>query len=94
MTEKEEYEKLLQRAQLVDKNVQINFVMLDLQPKWMKCRRTKRLVFQFHKLGQDEGFDCLRENVRKVSNPPRKAGKSGDHTGEHDVGRAWAPGFL
>jgi hypothetical protein len=94
MTEKEKYEKLLQRAQLVDPNVQINFVMLDLQPRWMKCRRTRRLVFQFHKLGQEEGFDCLREKARKVSNPPRKAGKPGDHAGEHDVRRAWSLGFL
>jgi hypothetical protein len=40
------------------------------------------------------GLDCLREKARKVSNPPGKAGKLGDHAGEHDVGRAWAPGFF
>jgi hypothetical protein len=40
------------------------------------------------------GLDCLRENVRKVSNPPREAGKLGNHASEHDVGRAWALGFL
>jgi len=40
------------------------------------------------------GLDCLREKVRKVSNPPRKARKPGDHAGEYDVGRAWTLGFL
>jgi hypothetical protein len=40
------------------------------------------------------GLDCLREKVRKVSNPPRKAGELGDHAGEHDVRRAWSLGFL
>jgi hypothetical protein len=40
------------------------------------------------------GLDRLREKVRKVSNPPRKAGKPGDHAGEYDVRRAWALGFL
>jgi len=40
------------------------------------------------------GLDCLREKVRKVSNSPGEAGELGDHTGEHDVGRAWALGFL
>jgi len=40
------------------------------------------------------GFNCLREKVRKVSNPPGKAGKPGDHAGEYDVRRAWSFGFL
>ncbi|MCI4458035.1 MAG: hypothetical protein JHC21_00240 [Thermocrinis sp.] len=50
MTEKEKYEKFLQRAQLLDPNVQINFVMLDLQPRWMKCKR-KMSTFGIHRLG-------------------------------------------
>ncbi len=55
MTEKEKFERLLQKAQLVG-DVKIEFVILDLKPKWMKCRRTKRLVFQFHRLGEEEGM--------------------------------------
>ena len=53
MKEIERYRKLLGKAQLAE-GAEINFVMLDLKPKWMKCRRTKRLVFQFHKLGKEE----------------------------------------
>ncbi|MFN7064554.1 MAG: hypothetical protein ACK4OF_00160 [Aquificaceae bacterium] len=58
MTERERFEKLTQKAQLVDSNLQIDFVILDLSPKWMKCRRTKRLVFQFHKLGEEAITAC------------------------------------
>jgi hypothetical protein len=72
MTEKEKYEKLLQRAQLVDPNVQINFVMLDLQPKWMKCRRTRRLVFQFHKLGQEEALTACGKRLEKYQILPER----------------------
>jgi len=72
MTEKEKYEKLLQRAQLVDPNVQINFVMLDLQPRWMKCRRTKRLVFQFHKLGQEEALTACGKRLEKYQILPER----------------------
>ncbi len=55
MAEREKFERLLQRAELINKDAQINFVLLNLNPKWMKCRRTKRLVFQFHRLGDSEG---------------------------------------
>jgi len=55
MTDPEKMKRLLEKAKLVDEGVQINFVILDLNPRWMKCRRTKRLVFQFHKLGDGEG---------------------------------------
>ncbi len=55
MTERERFERLMEKAQIVDPNLKINFVLLDLNPKWMKCRRTKRLVFQFHKMGEGEG---------------------------------------
>jgi hypothetical protein len=72
MTEKEKYEKLLQRAQLVDPNVQINFVMLDLQPRWMKCRRTRRLVFQFHKLGQEEALTACGKRLEKYQILPER----------------------
>jgi hypothetical protein len=72
MTEKEKYEKLLQRAQLVDQNVQINFVMLDLQPRWMKCRRTRRLVFQFHKLGQEEALTACGKKLEKYQILPER----------------------
>ncbi len=48
------FERLKERAKLVE-GAQLNFVLLDLKPKWMKCRRTKRLVFQFHRLGDGEG---------------------------------------
>ena len=54
MTDPEKVKKLMEKAKLADENVQINFVTLDLNPKWMKCRRTKRLVFQFHRLGDAE----------------------------------------
>ncbi len=48
-------EKLVQKAKLADPEKSINFVILNLRPVWMKCRRTKRLVFLFHKLGEQEG---------------------------------------
>ncbi len=54
MSNPERIKRLMEKAKLADENVQINFVILDLKPKWMKCRRTKRLVFQFHKLGDAE----------------------------------------
>ncbi len=54
MTDPERFKKLVEKAKLVDEKAQINFVILDLKPRWMKCRRTKRLVFQFHKLGDAE----------------------------------------
>ncbi len=72
MTEKERFERLLQKAQLVDPNLQINFVLLDLVPKWMKCRRTKRLVFQFHKLGDEEGKTACGLRLEKYQVLPER----------------------
>ncbi|MCS6876409.1 MAG: hypothetical protein NZM36_06080, partial [Aquificaceae bacterium] len=72
MTEKEKYEKMLQKAQLIDPNVNIEFVLLDLAPKWMKCRRTKRLVFQFHKLGQEEGLTACGQKLEKYQVLPER----------------------
>jgi hypothetical protein len=40
------------------------------------------------------GLTACGKRLRKVSNPPRKAGKPGDHAGEYDVRRAWSLGFL
>ncbi len=54
MSSPERMQKLMEKAKLADSQAQINFVILDLSPKWMKCRRTKRLVFQFHRLGDAE----------------------------------------
>ncbi len=48
------FRELMEKAQLVA-GAEINFVLLDLKPKWMKCRRTRRLVFQFHKLVDENG---------------------------------------
>ncbi len=54
MTDPERVKKLVEKAKLAEGQAQMNFVILDLVPKWMKCRRTKRLVFQFHRLGDGE----------------------------------------
>ncbi len=72
MTEREKFERMLQKAQLVDQNVQINFVLLDLTPRWMKCRRTKRLVFQFHKLGEEEGLTACGMKLEKYQVLPER----------------------
>ncbi|ADC88959.1 hypothetical protein Thal_0324 [Thermocrinis albus DSM 14484] len=72
MTEKEKFEKLLQKAQLVDPNITINFVMLDLSPRWMKCRRTRRLVFQFHKLGDQEGVTQCGKSLQQYQILPER----------------------
>jgi hypothetical protein len=72
MTEKEKFEKLLQKAQLVNRDVQLNFVILDLNPKWMRCRRTNRLVFQFHKLGQEEGKTMCGSLLEKYQILPER----------------------
>ena len=62
MNDPERIQRLVQKARTVDQSAQINFVMLDLTPQWMKCRRTKRLVFQFHRLGDAENqTKCGRE---------------------------------
>ena len=72
MTEKEKFERLMQKAQLVDPNIQINFVILDLTPRWMKCSRTKRLVFQFHKLGQEEALTACGKRLEKYQVLPER----------------------
>jgi len=54
MKEQEKYKKLAEKADKIE-GASIDFVLLDLKPKWMKCRRTKRLVFQFHRIGDREG---------------------------------------
>lgn len=62
MNDPERMQRLAQKAKTLDQNAQINFVILDLTPKWMKCRRTKRLVFQFHRLGEGENkTQCGKE---------------------------------
>ena len=62
MNDPERIQRLAQKAKTLDQNAQINFVILDLTPKWMKCRRTKRLVFQFHRLGDAENkTQCGKE---------------------------------
>ncbi len=65
MTDPERMKRLMEKAKLADKNLQINFVILDLSPKWMKCRRTKRLVFQFHKLGDAENRTGCGKELEK-----------------------------
>ena len=65
MTDPEKVKKLMEKAKLADENVQINFVILDLTPRWMKCRRTKRLVFQFHKLGDAENKTACGKELEK-----------------------------
>ena len=54
--------RLIEKAKLVEEGAGLEFVVLDLKPKWMRCGRTKRLVFQFHRLGQTEnGTGCGRK---------------------------------
>ncbi len=65
--------RLIEKAKLAKPEVQIDFVILDLDPKWMKCRRTKRLVFQFHKLGDAESRTaCGKELERYQVLPDRQ----------------------
>jgi hypothetical protein len=62
MPNPEKFKRMVEKAKLADENIQISFVILDLNPKWMKCRRTKRLVFQFHRLGDAENkTQCGKE---------------------------------
>ena len=61
----EKMKKLVEKAKLADKDLRINFVILDLNPRWMKCRRTKRIVFQFHKLGEGEGRTSCGKELEK-----------------------------
>ncbi|MFN3975478.1 MAG: hypothetical protein ACK4LT_00205 [Aquificaceae bacterium] len=75
MKEREKYERLMQKAQLIEGNLQIDFVILDLSPKWMKCRRTKRLVFQFHRLGQEEGATACGKRLENYQILPDRQEK-------------------
>ncbi|MFN4319385.1 MAG: hypothetical protein ACK4FY_02750 [Aquificaceae bacterium] len=75
MKEREKYERLMQKAQLIESNLQIDFVILDLSPKWMKCRRTKRLVFQFHRLGQEEGVTACGKRLENYQILPDRQEK-------------------
>lgn len=75
MTEKEKIERLMEKAKLADPNLQIDFVILDLTPRWMKCRRTKRLVFQFHKLGKEEGSTVCGKRLEKYQVLPDRQEK-------------------
>ena len=70
--EREKYERMLEKAQLVSKDVKLEFVILDLESKWMKCRRTKRLVFQFHKLGDEEGKTACKLQLQKYQVLPQR----------------------
>jgi len=66
---------LVQRARLVDESAQIEFVVLDLNPVWMRCRRTRRLVFQFHRLGSEEGATACGKKLREYQILPDRQEK-------------------
>jgi len=72
----EKMKKLLEKAKekgwIADQNVEIKFVILDLKPKWMKCRRTKRLVFQFHMLGDAENKTLCGKTLEEYQILPER----------------------
>jgi len=75
MGDPERMKSLLRKAKLVDESARIEFVILDLVPLWMKCRRTRRLVFQFHRLGEEEGSTACGRKLREFQILPDRQEK-------------------
>ena len=75
MGDPERMRKLLQKAKLVDESARVEFVILDLVPGWMKCRRTRRLVFQFHRLGGEEGSTACGRKLKEFQILPDRQEK-------------------
>jgi len=65
-------EKAKEKGWIKDENVEIKFTILDLKPKWMKCRRTKRLVFVFHLLGEGENRTLCGETLEEYQILPER----------------------
>ncbi len=65
MTDPERIKRLAEKAKLADESARLEFVVLDLVPVWMKCRRTKRLVFQFHRIGSEEGSTACGKRLKE-----------------------------
>jgi len=65
-------EKAKEKGWIVDKDVEIKFTILDLKPKWMKCGRTKRLVFVFHLLGDAENKTLCGETLEEYQILPER----------------------
>ncbi|MCS7083738.1 MAG: hypothetical protein NZL90_01980 [Aquificaceae bacterium] len=72
MDVREKLESLSNKAKLLDPSAKLEFVMLDLDPRWMRCRRTRRLVFVFHKLGSEEGQTACGLRLQKYQVLPQR----------------------
>ncbi len=75
MKDPDRLRRLFQKVKPIQNTTPIEFVMLDLEPLWMKCRRTKRLVFQFHKLGSAEGKTACNKTLKEYQILPDRQEK-------------------